>query len=309
MSAGNGDATAMVFDIERYATEDGPGIRSVVFFKGCSLRCAWCQNPESQSLHPQVLYDRSRCTACRRCVEVCPNGAIHELPGLGFVSDPAGCTLCGRCVDECFSDARRVVGRRMTVSSIMAELDRDRAFYAESGGGVTFSGGEPLLQPEALGALARACRERGYHTAVETAGDVPWRSFEAVLPSVDLLYFDLKHIDPDTHRRWTGIAPARILENLDRAAGCTRVLVVRIPVIPGVNADAATLEAMFRHIAALPRVPHVELLPFHRLGLGKYEGLGVPYAMANVANMSREQCAPLADIGRNLGLHVEVGAS
>jgi pyruvate formate lyase activating enzyme len=310
MTPGQKDAeiSAVVFDVERYATEDGPGIRSVVFMKGCSLRCTWCQNPESHSLRPQVMYYRSKCIACRRCVEACPSGAIQEVPLRGFMTDSGKCTLCGTCTDACLSDARKIVGRRVPVGSLMNELLRDRRYYEESGGGVTFSGGEPLVQADATVALARLCRGEGIHTALETAGFVPWTRLEEVLPWVDLLYFDLKHIDSEEHRRYTGAPLDLILENLQKASEISENLVVRIPVIPGVNAREDTLRRMLTFLAERTRVRHVELLPFHRLGLGKYEGLGLRYAMADVGAMSREQCTAFAEIGSSLGLLVRVGA-
>jgi pyruvate formate lyase activating enzyme len=302
------DSSALVFEIERYAVEDGPGIRSVVFFKGCNLRCAWCQNPESQSPRPQVLYDRSRCTACGRCVDACPSAAVHEVPPLGFLTNHDACTLCGACVEACFSGARRIVGKRMALEEVMKELRRDRPFYEESGGGVTFSGGEPLLQADAAAGLARRCRSEGIRTALETAGHVPWPRIGDLLPFLDLLYFDLKHFDSEKHRLYTGVAQDLILENLRRAGECAGNLVVRIPVVPGVNATEEVMERMFSFIVRQTRARRVELLPFHRLGLGKYEGLGIPYAMADVGNMSRMECAPLAEIGKAMGLLVQVGA-
>ncbi len=302
------EISAVVFDIERYATEDGPGIRSVVFMKGCGLSCTWCQNPESRSPRPQVMYDRSRCVACRRCVEACPSRAIGEVSPLGFITNHQACTLCGTCVDACLSDARKIAGRRMPVGAIMDELLRDRPYYEESGGGVTFSGGEPLLQGEATVELARLCRGEGIRTALETAGFVPWARLAEVLPWVDLLYFDLKHVDTEEHLRHTGAPLGLILSNLQKASECTENMIIRIPVIPGFNAREETLRRMFAFIAGRTRVRRVELLPFHRLGLGKYEGLGLPYAMAEVDTMSKEQCVPFAEIGRSLGLLVQVGA-
>jgi pyruvate formate lyase activating enzyme len=304
----NRGSSATVFEIERYATEDGPGIRTVVFFKGCNLRCRWCQNPESHSSHPQVMHYRNRCVACRRCLEACPAGAIREVAPFGFITDHQRCRHCGACVDACLADARKIVGRRMSLEDIMEEIRRDRAFYDESGGGVTFSGGEPLLQADAVRELARRCKEEGIHTAVETAGSVPWPDIEGVLSWLDLLYFDLKHIDSEEHRRYTGVPLDLILANLRRAAERFGNLVLRIPIVPGVNATEQTMTRMFRFLLDNTKVRRVELLPFHRLGLAKYEGLGVDYAMGEVGNMSREDCAPFAEIGRKLGLSVRVGA-
>ena len=306
--SGNPGISATVFEIERYATEDGPGIRTVVFFKGCNLACRWCQNPESHRPRPQVMYYKNRCVACRRCLEACPAEAIREIPPLGFITDHLKCRLCGACVDGCLSDARKIVGQRMSLHSIMEEIRKDRAFYEESGGGVTFSGGEPLLQAEAVQELAGRCREEGIHTAVETAGSVPWRKIEGILPWLDLLYFDLKHIDSEEHHRYTGVPLEPILANLRRAGECFENLVVRIPVVPGVNATGQTMRRMFSFLLENTKIRRVELLPFHRLGLAKYEGLGMDYAMAEVDNMSKEHCAPFAEIGRKLGLEVRVGA-
>jgi pyruvate formate lyase activating enzyme len=308
MESGNRSISATVFEIERYATEDGPGIRTVVFFKGCNLRCRWCQNPESHSPHSQVMYYRNRCLACRRCLEGCPAGAIREIPPFGFITDHQRCRLCGACVDGCLSEARKIVGQRMSLDTIMEEIRRDRAFYDESGGGVTFSGGEPLLQADAVQELARRCKEEGIHTAVETAGSIPWPNIEGIIPWLDLLYFDLKHIDSEAHRRYTGVPLDLILANLRRAGECFENLVVRIPVVPGVNATDQTMTRMFSFLLENTKVRRVELLPFHRLGLAKYEGLGMDYAMGRIDNMSKEDCSPFAEIGRKLGLSVQVGA-
>ncbi len=299
---------ATVFDIERYAVEDGPGIRTVVFFKGCNLHCAWCQNPESHSMKPQVMYYRDQCAACGKCVAACPVGAVQDSPPRGLLTDHEICTLCGSCVDACFHNARRIVGRRITVHAIMEEILKDRTFYENSGGGVTFSGGEPLLQTDAVLELGRRCRAEGIHTALETAGFIRWDLIERILPWLDLLYFDFKHVDSEMHRRVTGVPNELILENLRKAGESFENMVVRIPVIPGVNADMETLSRMFFYLVEQTRVRTVELLPFHRLGGGKYAGLGMEYAFEKVANLSKEDCLPFADAGRRLGLAVNVGA-
>ncbi|MCK5251242.1 MAG: glycyl-radical enzyme activating protein [Spirochaetaceae bacterium] len=301
-------STAAVFDIERYATEDGPGIRSVVFFKGCNLRCHWCQNPESHSSSSQIMYYRKQCISCGRCVEACHTDAIHDAQPFRFVTDHVKCDLCGKCIDVCFTNSRKIIGRQIPLDEIMGELRKDKPFYDESGGGVTFSGGEPLLQAEAVQYLARSCREEGINTALETAGFVPWSVFEKIHPWLNLLYIDLKHIDTDTHRMYTGVPIEPILENIRRAGEIFENIIVRIAVIPGVNDSPDIQRRMLGFLAGETAVRNVELLPFHRLGLAKYEGLGMRYAMENADNMRKSDCEPFAVIGRGMGLKIRVGA-
>jgi pyruvate formate lyase activating enzyme len=299
---------ADVFEIERYAVEDGPGIRSVVFFKGCNLRCLWCQNPESHEAHPQVLYYRSECISCRRCLGACPKGAVMDSPVYRFVTDQTKCRLHGACVEACYAGARKIVGRKMTVDEIMNSLERDVQFFRESGGGVTFSGGEPLLQAEAVAELARRCRTENVHTALETAGSVPWATMQGILPLINLVYFDLKHIDPSLHRKYTGAALEPILDNLRHASAAAERFIVRIPVVPGINADGQVMRRMFEFLRNETSAGEVELLPFHRLGLGKYDALGRSYAMGQTGNLSVSDCEPFVVMGRDMGLTVRAGA-
>jgi len=232
---------ATVFDIQRFATKDGPGIRTLVFLKGCPLHCQWCANPESQLASPQVLYDPVKCKGCGRCIRACPSGAISPHPDFGMYTDPERCTSCGACVEACFFSARKISGKSYTPSKLVTLLEKDLPYFRQSGGGVTFSGGEPLVYPEFLRQVLSLCTEKGIDVAIETCGQVPWESFEAVLPTgkgspgVSLVFFDFKHIDPELHRQYTGMDNRLILQNLRKLSGVFSNLVVRIPVIPGVS--------------------------------------------------------------------------
>ena len=248
----------MIFDVVRASTVDGPGVRTTVFFKGCNLKCAWCHNPESQSAKTQMLYFRDKCTGCGRCKEICPNDLLT-------------CTLCAKCTDRCPTGARRICGAEQDVSDVMRVILKDVPFYGDDGG-ATFSGGECMLQIDFLEALLKACREKGIHTAVDTAGCVPWTHFERILPYVDLFLYDVKCADEALHRRVTGVSNRLILENLRRLCACAEVL-VRVPTIPGVNANEEEMGRIASLLAPL-RTVGVELLPYHRLGENKFAALG-----------------------------------
>jgi len=252
----------IIFDIAHGSFVDGPGIRTTVFFKGCNLRCAWCHNPESQSFETQLLFYKNKCTGCGKCVEVCP----HSLKE---------CTLCGKCELYCHADARKICGMRCTTEEIMKDVEKDISFYEASGGGVTFSGGECMLQMDFLLDLLKASKEKGIHTAVDTAGNVSWERFERILPYTDLFLFDMKCFSEDIHIRYVGASNKLILENLQHLTGKKEIL-VRIPVIPSVNANREELEkmAIFLKTAGIKQV---ELLPYHRMGEHKYEALGLSY--------------------------------
>lgn len=297
-----------VFEIERFATADGPGIRTVVFLKGCNLRCSWCQNPESQAAEPQVMYYPDKCVACGKCVEACPVDAVIVDPKLGYVTDHSCCTLCAACVDACFYGARKIVGTAYSSEELVETIRRDQSYYRDSGGGVTFSGGEPLLQIDGLVEAATALRREGIHVAVETAGNVPWKVWERLLAVVDLVYFDLKAYDRDLHTKVTGVANDRIKENIARVSKRGTPIVVRIPVVPGINNGNDEIAAMFGFLRERTSVRDVELLPFHRLGLTKYAGLGMPYELDGIESLTEEACRPFAELGLSYGLNIRVGA-
>lgn len=252
---------ATIFDIERGSTVDGPGIRTTVFFKGCNLRCRWCHNPESQAFGPQLMFYRNKCTGCGKCREVCP----YHLEN---------CVLCGKCELFCPHDARMLCGRKYTVEEVLKQVASDKAFYDNSGGGVTFSGGECMLQLDFLTETAKKCQEAGIHTAVDTAGNVPWESFERIMPYTDIFLYDMKCFSEELHRENTGVSNRLILENLKKLSGRAEI-VVRIPIIPSVNDGEEELAKMADFLRALDVPPVVELLPYHRLGEGKCDALGM----------------------------------
>jgi pyruvate formate lyase activating enzyme len=270
------EPSGVVFDVRRYAVHDGPGIRTTVFLKGCPLRCAWCHNPESQSPQPQLLVRATRCLRCGACVAACPHGAL-ELRDGRVETDPGACAMCGACVDACPAEARATIGASMTVTDVLREVERDRLFYEDSGGGVTFSGGEPLAQAEFLLGLLGACRGRGLPTVLDTCGHAPVGHFLRAIALADLVLFDVKHADGERHREGTGVGNERILENLRHLAASDVAWIVRVPLVPGFNDAAEDLGAIAALLAALPRVPPVQLLPFHAAAEEKHRRFGLPY--------------------------------
>ena len=266
----------VVFDIQRYAVHDGPGIRTLVFLKGCPLRCAWCCNPESQEALPELMRRAALCDACGRCVAACPAGAISQK-GRGVpVFNRSGCAgcRCFPCAGACPKDALARTGREAGAPEIIAEIVQDQDFYRNSGGGVTFSGGEPFMQPAFLGELLSGCRARGIHTAVETCGYARAEDILALEPSVNLFFFDLKVLDPEQHRRFTGQDNRIILDNFRRLAGlCPGKMTTRLTLVPGVSDTPENLSAVAGLLREL-RLGVIELLEYHPLGLGKWEGLG-----------------------------------
>jgi len=248
--------TPLIFDIKRTSTVDGPGIRTTVFLKGCNLDCFWCHNPEGKSPEVQIAFFSEKCVGCGVCARTC--------------SSPAMCTACGRCTETCPAQARRLYGRVYAPEELFAILCADRAYYEATGGGVTFSGGECMLYPEYVSTLSRLCREQGISVAIDTAGNVPYFHFEAVLPYVDMFLYDIKCLDDALHRHGTGCGNVRILENLERLRTTGKRILIRVPVIPGFNDDAEV--ERIKAYCAERGLPY-ELLPYHEIGESKKTAL------------------------------------
>ena len=267
-------SSSLIFDIKRYAINDGPGIRIVVFFKGCNLHCAWCHNPESISPKAEKMYSPAKCIGCGTCVTACPANAL-TLTSKGIVTDNSLCLLCGKCAEVCPTKAIEISGEQMSVAQVMAIIEKERVFFDQSGGGVTFSGGEPLIHSEMLIELLDECRKRGIHTAVDTAGNVKTEVILEVAKRTDLFLFDLKMMDGEMHKKWVGAGNELIHQNIKAIASAGANIIIRIPVISGVNDSMQNFEQSARFISELSgNRKQVNLLPYHNIAETKYMKLG-----------------------------------
>jgi pyruvate formate lyase activating enzyme len=282
-------ATGIVFNIQRFSTEDGPGIRTTVFLKGCPLRCAWCHNPEGLSPRPELVWYEVRCIGVRDCIGACPEDVLALTPE-GMYIDRERCIACGACAEACPAAALEVIGREWTAEEVFAEVKKDVTFYETSSGGVTLSGGEPMRQLDFILALARLCREADICVALDTCGAAPWERYERVLPLVDLVLYDLKILDAGRHRADTGMDNERILGNARRIAAAGKPMWIRTPVIPGYTADEGNIAALGEFIAReLPTVERWDLLAYTNLGQPKYRRLDLYYALENVPLLTRAE--------------------
>ncbi|MEE4312604.1 MAG: glycyl-radical enzyme activating protein [candidate division KSB1 bacterium] len=302
------EAKGFIFNIQRFSIHDGPGIRTTAFLKGCSMRCFWCHNPEGRNPYLELQYFPARCIACGECVAACPNHAHEMRDGVHyFLRDK--CRMSGRCVDTCYALALELSGKEMTVSQVMEEILRDRAFYENSGGGVTLSGGEPVLHTDFSLQILKRCRDEGFHTAIETCGQYQWEKLLRLIPVTDMVMMDLKHMDTEKHRQGTGHYNELILNNARRLALTDKPIIFRTPVIPGFNdteAEIGEIAAFIRDLYEI-RVKYgkmeeedagirYELLPFHQMAGDKYRSLDMEYRAKDLKPPDKSRMEELKNI-------------
>ena len=295
-----------VFRIQRFSIHDGYGIRTTVFFKGCPLRCVWCHNPESQRYEFEVAYRAEKCLECLACIDACRKGAIEKGKDNLVEINREICDGCGECVKACRGGALEIYGKDVSVREVVEIIEKDEVFYCNSGGGVTFSGGEPYYQPEFLLALLRACRDLNISTAVDTSGYVKWEVMEKTLPFVDFFLYDVKDYRSERHKKVCGAGNELILSNLRKLVSSGAEVIVRIPVVPGLNFEKGDFEG-YCEVLMKTEVERVDLLPYHSLARDKYRWLGREYVVPDVSEDARRLSGEFAGFLRRAGFDVTVG--
>lgn len=294
-----------IINIQKYSLHDGPGIRTTIFFKGCPLKCWWCHNPESISLNDEIMFREEKCTGCGRCIKRCKEAAI-KLKDKTIIIDLKKCTHCGRCADFCINEAIEHVGKEIHLNELMVEIKKDMPFYEESGGGVTFSGGEPLMQGDFLNEALKRCKDLRINTTLDTCGYYDWEKIEKIHNNVDLFLYDLKLFDDEKHIKYTGVSNKLILENLKKLSDLGKNIYVRMPIIKGINDDSEHVDACVKFLSKL-HILQVNLLPYHKLGMNKYDKLSKEYKLTGGETPSDNKMKYLAEKFIKVGIKVKVG--
>jgi len=296
-----------IYDLQRFAIHDGPGIRTLVYMKGCPLKCLWCSSPETQNSKPEILYNEFNCKKCGRCIDVCPIHVITISGEDGIIIDRELCTNCGQCVESCPNQALNLIGYHLTFEELFQDVNKDSPFYRRSNGGVTVGGGEPTMQLDFVTAFLKRCKQNYINTAIETCGYVKWDNMEKLLKYVDLVYIDIKHMDPTIHKELTGVSNELILENAKKISAI-RPMIIRIPVISGYNDSDDNITATARFAFDLgENLKRIELLPYHKFGTQTYSRIGMEYKLTEVESPDDDHMTRLKEIAESCGVKVQIG--
>lgn len=301
------ELVGLIYGLQRFAIHDGPGIRTLVYMKGCPLACLWCSSPHTQKMGLEVLHNEVNCKRCGRCIEACQLGLITRSEESGIDIDRALCTSCGDCVEACPNQAMELMGKYMTVDELFREVDKDSPFYRRSNGGVTVGGGEPAMQHEFVTAFLKKCKQHYIHTAIETCGYTKTEIFEKLLEHLDLVYIDVKYMDPRVHKEITGVSNALILENVKRACA-THPVIIRIPTVPGISDSDDNILDTVRFAKKLGKnLLRIELLPYHKFGTQTYSRIGREYQLKDVEPPGEDHMKRLGEIIESCGVKVQIG--
>lgn len=295
----------VISGIERFSIHDGPGIRTLIFMKGCPLRCLWCSSPQTQKNVPELLYDVTQCMKCKKCFETCPSQAISFSPETGVSVDTTLCDCCGKCAENCPAKALELIGKKVNPDELFKEVSRDSAFFRRSKGGVTVGGGEPTLQADFVAQFLALCKRRFFHTAIETCGYCQQAKLDRLLEHLDLVYMDIKHMNDMRHRELTGVSNHLLLKNAESVAQ-VRPLILRVPVIPGCNDNIDNIKATAEFAYSLGKnLLMIELLPYHKLGIHTYIRMGRDYLLRDVEPPNQEQMDQFKQTVERFGVKVQ----
>ncbi len=297
----------LVYDLQRFAIHDGPGIRTLVYMKGCSLKCLWCSSPQTQRPKPEILHNEINCKKCGKCIEICPIRVISMSDEDEIVINRDLCNNCGDCVETCLNQALKIVGDHVTVEELFKDINKDAPFYRRSDGGVTIGGGEPTMQSDFVEAFLKRCKQNYLHTVMETCGYVKWEKLETLVKYLDLVYMDVKHMDPAAHKELTGASNELILENIKKVSKL-RPLIVRIPVIPGLNDSEKNIRKTAEFALSLGNnLKRIDLLPYHKFGSMTYTRIGMAYKIEDIEPPSDAHMKKLKEIVESCGVIAQIG--